>query len=155
MSLLQIDDICRQCLLYTFCRQYFFDLYRHFVDVTFSTNQKSSPLMYTLVVYIDLFCRHLQTLFHTFMNTFHIFVDNFIIIKKLLFSVQFFVNNCSSQTHKLLACCLRRHYCRSLQTILWTLLQYFCLQSEFFIQTQFFVYVDILQTFVDTFVVLK
>lgn len=101
-----------------FLQTIFFDLDRHLVDVTFSTNQKSSPLVYTLVVYIDMFCRHLQTLFHIFMNTFHIFVESFIIIKKLLFSVQFFFKNCSSQTHKLLTVyvdiilCLCRQFCR-------------------------------------------
>ena len=121
MSPLQISDICRQSLLsihflqtiiQTLCRSHF----QHQLEKQ-SFN----------VVYIDIFCRHLQTLFH-------VLVDNFIIIKKLLYNVQFFVNNCSSQTHKLLACCLRRHYSRSLQTILQTLL----IQSEFFIQTQFF-----------------
>ena len=137
MSPLQISDICRQSLLsihflqtiiQTLCRSHF----QHQLEKQ-SFN----------VVYIDIFCRHLQTLFMSLFS-FHNH-------QKLLFSVQFFVNNCSSQTHKLLACCLRRHYSRSLQTILQTLL----IRSELFIQTQFFVYVDILQIFVDTFVVLK
>ena len=112
MSPLQISDICRQSLLSIhFLQTIIQTLYRsHF--------QHQLEKLSFNAVYIDIFCRHLQTLFH-------VLVDNFIIIKKLLFSVQIFVNNCSSQT------------------------QIACLLST---QTLFQVFVD---NFVDTFVVLS
>ena len=138
MSPLQISDICRQSLLsihflqtiiQTLCRSHF----QHQLEKQ-SFN----------VVYIDIFCRHLQTLFMSLFS-FHNH-------QKLLFSVQFFVNNCSSQIHRLLAVYvdiilgLCRQFCRHFCSIVYSqsssYRHKFCLCRHF-------------QIFVDTFVVLK
>ena len=121
MSLLQIGDICKTILAKN--TLFVDNNFRHFVEVTYSTNQENSPLTYTLVVYIDMYCRHLQTLFHISMNTFHILVDNFIIMKKTTFQGPVFCQQLFFIDTQI-ACCLRKHYSRSLQTILQTLLQY-------------------------------